>query len=85
MLRVCQIRYVTGYKNASNTLKKVVRKHEIWYTLIWIIINYRFIYFIILTTKRNGNKNKEIYKVKTITEADLGCEETGRKEPMALL
>ena len=27
----------------------------------------------------------EIYRVKTITEADFGCEETGRKEPMALL
>ncbi len=27
----------------------------------------------------------EIYKIKAITEADFGCEETGRKEPMALL
>lgn len=27
----------------------------------------------------------EIYRIKTITEADFGCEETGRKEPMALL
>jgi len=27
----------------------------------------------------------KIYKVTRITEADFGCEETGRKEPMALL
>ncbi len=27
----------------------------------------------------------EIYSVKQITEADYGCEETGRKEPMALV
>ena len=27
----------------------------------------------------------EIYRIKTITEADFGCEETGRKEPVALL
>ena len=27
----------------------------------------------------------EIYRIKAITEADFGCEETGRKEPMALL
>ncbi len=27
----------------------------------------------------------QIYTVKCITEADYGCEETGRKEPMALL
>ena len=27
----------------------------------------------------------EIYRIKAITEADYGCEETGRKEPMALL
>ncbi|MBR1861947.1 MAG: hypothetical protein IJ796_08850 [Lachnospiraceae bacterium] len=27
----------------------------------------------------------EIYTVEFITEADYGCEETGRKEPMALV
>ena len=27
----------------------------------------------------------KVYKVTKITEADFGCEETGRKEPMALL
>jgi len=27
----------------------------------------------------------KVYRVKRITEADFGCEETGRKEPMALL
>ena len=27
----------------------------------------------------------EIYRIKAITEADFGCEETGRKEPAALL
>lgn len=27
----------------------------------------------------------KVYKVTSITEADFGCEETGRKEPMALL
>lgn len=27
----------------------------------------------------------EIYRIKAITEADFGCEETSRKEPMALL
>ena len=27
----------------------------------------------------------KVYNVKRITEADFGCEETGRKEPMALL
>ena len=27
----------------------------------------------------------KVYEVKQITEADFGCEETGRKEPMALL
>lgn len=27
----------------------------------------------------------EIYRIKTITEADFGCEETDRSEPMALL
>ncbi|MBO6208611.1 MAG: hypothetical protein J6O73_17015 [Lachnospiraceae bacterium] len=27
----------------------------------------------------------EIYTVEQITEADFGCEETQRKEPMALL
>ena len=27
----------------------------------------------------------EIYRVKAITEADFGCEETSRKEPVALL
>ena len=26
-----------------------------------------------------------VYTVESITEADYGCEETGRKEPMALL
>ena len=27
----------------------------------------------------------QIYTVEEITEADYGCEETGRKQPMALL
>lgn len=27
----------------------------------------------------------EIYRIKAITEADFGCEETSRKEPVALL
>ena len=27
----------------------------------------------------------EVYRIKAITEADFGCEETGRKEPAALL
>ena len=31
------------------------------------------------------NKALEIYTVERITEADFGCEETGRKEPYALL
>ena len=39
--------------------KKVVRKHEIWYTLTWYIINFRLIYYIILITKRHGNKIME--------------------------
>ncbi len=33
----------------------------------------------------NGMKNMDIYRIKAITETDFGCEETGRKEPMALL
>ena len=32
-----------------------------------------------------SDKEMKIYTVESITEADYGCEESGRKEPMALL
>ncbi len=38
-----------------------------------------------MTSVINGMKNMDIYRIKAITETDFGCEETGRKEPMALL